>query len=65
MPTKKQDTDEDEWEAAQAAFETARQMPAGAERFVALKKAGQLRYDADLKRNSRSRRRPADPDEKG
>jgi hypothetical protein len=50
MPTKKQDTDEDEWEAAQAALEAARQLPASAERFEALKKAGQLRYEADKKR---------------
>ena len=58
-----QNTDDDEWEFAQAAFETARQLPVGAERFEALKKAGQLRYDADKKRNNRSGRRPVDPDE--
>jgi hypothetical protein len=63
MPTKKQNTDDDEWEAAQAAFETARQLPAGAERFEALKKAGQLRYEADKKRNNRSGPRPVHPDE--
>jgi hypothetical protein len=33
-------TDEDEWEVAQAALEAARQLPASAERFEALKKAG-------------------------
>jgi hypothetical protein len=27
MPTKKQNIDDDEWEVAQAAFETARQLP--------------------------------------
>jgi hypothetical protein len=57
-----QNTGDDEWEFAQAAFETARQLPVGAERFEALKKAGQLRYDADKKRNNRSGRRPVDPD---
>jgi hypothetical protein len=38
---------------------------ASAERFEALKKADQLRYEADKKRNNRSRPRPVDPDEKG
>jgi hypothetical protein len=32
-------------------------LPASAERFEALKKAGQLRYEADKKRNERSGRR--------
>jgi hypothetical protein len=50
MATKKQNTDEHEWEVAQAALEAARQLPASAERFEALKKAGQLRYEADKKR---------------
>jgi hypothetical protein len=39
-----------EWEAAQAALEAARQLPVGAERAEALKKAGKLRYDADKNR---------------
>jgi hypothetical protein len=65
MATKKQNTDEHEWEVAQAALEAARQLPASAERFEALKRAGQLRYEADKKRNNRSRPRPVDPDEKG
>jgi hypothetical protein len=38
------------WKAAQAALEAARQLPAGVERFEALKKAGKLRFDADIKR---------------
>ena len=62
MATKKQHTDDDEWEIAQAAFEAARQLPAGAERFDALKKAGQLRYEADRKRNNQNGRRPVHPD---
>jgi hypothetical protein len=37
----------------------------GAERFEALKKAGQLRYEADKKRNDRSGPRPVHPDEEG
>jgi hypothetical protein len=35
---------------AQATLEAARQLPAGVERIEALKKAGQLRYDADEKK---------------
>jgi hypothetical protein len=64
MPTKKQNTADDEWEVAQAAFETARQLPAGAERFEALKKVGQLRYEADKKRNDRSGAAPGAPGRK-
>ena len=37
------------WKAAQAALEAARQLPAGVERCEALKKAGKLRFDADIK----------------
>ena len=55
MPTKKQNTTDDDWEVAQAALEAARQLPAGAERSEALKKAGQLRYEADKKRDGLSR----------
>jgi len=54
MSKKKQNTADEEWDEAQAALEAARQLPAGAERFEALKKAGQLRYEADKKRNERS-----------
>ena len=50
MPAKKANTAEEDWEVAQAALEAARQLPAGVERIEALKKAGQLRYDADEKR---------------
>jgi len=57
MPKKKRNTEQDEeWEMAQAALEAAR--PACAERFEALKKAGQLRYEADKKRNERSGPQP-------
>jgi hypothetical protein len=38
------------WKAAQAALEAARQLPAGVERCEALKKAGKLRFDADINR---------------
>jgi hypothetical protein len=65
MPTEKQNTADQDWEVAEAAFEAARQLPAGAERFEALKKAGQLRYEADKKRNDRSGPRSVRPDEKG
>jgi hypothetical protein len=51
MPARKKPRKtDDDWIAAQAALEAARQLPVGAERFEALKKAGQLRYDADRKR---------------
>jgi hypothetical protein len=40
----------DDLKAAEAALEAARQMAIGPERFEALKKAGQLRYDADKRR---------------
>jgi hypothetical protein len=50
MPPKKPNMAEQDWEAAQAALEAACRLPAGAKRFEALKKAGQLRYDADQKR---------------
>jgi hypothetical protein len=39
-----------DWEAAQAALEAARRLPVGAKRAEALKKAGQLRYEADKNR---------------
>jgi hypothetical protein len=59
MPKKKRNTELDEdWEMAQAALEAARQLPASAERFEALKKAGQLRYEADKKRNEQSGPQP-------
>jgi hypothetical protein len=38
------------WKAAQAALEAARELPAGVERCEALKKAGKLRFEADLER---------------
>jgi hypothetical protein len=50
MPAKKPDTAEQDWKAAEAALEAARQLPAGVKRFEALKKAGRLRYNADRKR---------------
>jgi hypothetical protein len=50
MPPKKPSMADQNWEAAQAALEAARQLPVGPERAEALKKAGQLRYDADKNR---------------
>ena len=50
MPTKKANAADEDWEVAQATLEAARQLPAGVERIEALKKAGQLRYDADEKK---------------
>jgi hypothetical protein len=50
MPPKKPSMVDQHWEAAEAALEAARQLPVGPERAEALKKAGQLRYDADKNR---------------
>jgi hypothetical protein len=50
MPAKKPNKAERAWKAAQAALEAARQLPAGLERCEALKKAGKLRFDADVER---------------
>jgi hypothetical protein len=47
MTAKKSDTADEVWKAAQAALEAARQLPVGAKRVEAPKRAGQLRYDAD------------------
>jgi hypothetical protein len=50
MPPKKPSMADQDWETAQAALEAARRLPVGPERAEALKKAGQLRYDADKNR---------------
>jgi hypothetical protein len=49
MPTRKPSKADLAWKAVQAALEAARQLPAGAEGSAALKKAGKLRFDADMK----------------
>ena len=41
---------EKEWEAAEEALKAAQDMPGGPERIAALKKAGQMRFDAFEKR---------------
>jgi hypothetical protein len=41
---------EDQWRAAEAALADAQKMPGGPERIEALKRAGQLRYEADKRR---------------
>jgi hypothetical protein len=43
---------EDDWEAAEEALKAAQQLPAGPKRIAALKKAGQMRYDAYEKRRA-------------
>ena len=43
---------EEEWRAAEAALATAQNMPVGPERIGALRRAGQLRYEADKRRRS-------------
>jgi hypothetical protein len=40
------------WNEAEAALAAAQQMPEGPERIAALKKAGQLRFEADERRNA-------------
>ena len=49
--TDEQSVDE-EWRAAEAALTAARKIPVGAERIEALKRVGQLRYEADKRRRS-------------
>jgi hypothetical protein len=51
MPARKTNKAELAWKAAEAALEAARQLPAGIERCEALKKAGKLRFDADVDRS--------------
>jgi len=41
---------EEEWQAAGAALKEAQKLPAGPERFEALKRAGLLRYEVDRRR---------------
>jgi hypothetical protein len=43
---------EEEWQAAEAALKDAQKLPGGPARFEALKKAGQLRYEAGKRRRS-------------
>jgi hypothetical protein len=50
MAANKPNTADEVWKAAQAALEAARQLPVGAERVEALRRAGQLRYDAEKMR---------------
>jgi hypothetical protein len=50
---------EEEWEAAEAALKAAQKLPGGAERYQALKHAGQLRYNADKRRRETEQRNDA------
>jgi len=57
---KKPEQCEEDWDAAQAALKAAQEMPGGPERFDALRKAGQMRYDADQRRRAiRDEMKPA------
>jgi hypothetical protein len=47
---KRAQPEDDGWEAAQAALAAAQNLPVGSERFDALRKAGQLRFEANEKR---------------
>ena len=49
-PEKLEQVLEKEWEAAEEALKAAQKMPGGPERIAALKKAGQMRFDAFEKR---------------
>jgi hypothetical protein len=45
-PEKLEQVLEQEWEAAEEAHKAAQNMPGGPERIAALRKAGQMRFDA-------------------
>jgi hypothetical protein len=56
MKSKQSESEDDaEWDAAQAALAAARKMPGGPERIEALRKAGQLRFEADKRRRQLER----------
>jgi hypothetical protein len=46
MTSKQPDFNEEDWQAAEQALATAQGMPVGPERIAALKRAGQMRFDA-------------------
>jgi hypothetical protein len=48
----KPELEDDGWNEAEAALAAAQQMPQGPDRIDALKKAGQLRFEADERRNA-------------
>jgi hypothetical protein len=53
MKTKQEEQSiEEEWRAAEAVLAAAQKMPGGPERIEALRRAGQLRYEADKRRRS-------------
>jgi len=52
MKTTEEPSVEEEWRAAEAALAAAQKMPGGPERIEALRRAGQLRYEADKRRRS-------------
>jgi hypothetical protein len=49
-PEKLEQVLEQEWEAAEEALKAAQKMPGGPERIAALRKAGQMRFDAFKKK---------------
>ena len=49
----KDKSNDDEWNEAQAALHAAQELPRGPDRIDALKKAGQLRFDADQRRRTK------------
>lgn len=55
---KKSDNIPSEWDLAQAALEAAQKLPRGAERVKALKKAGQMRFEADQRRRNTEKQDP-------
>ena len=46
MTSKELDFNEDDWAAAEQAFAAAQGLPVGPERIAALKRAGQMRFNA-------------------
>ena len=65
MPANKPSEADLAWKAAQAALDAARQLPAGVERFEALKKAGKLRLEADRQRTTELGPDEAGPGKRG
>src|ERR1700716_3885440 len=52
MRSKERQSHEDEWEGAEEALKAAQQMSAGPKRIAALKRAGQMRFDAYEKKRA-------------
>jgi hypothetical protein len=56
MKSRKSESKDKAWRAAEEALAVAKQMPGGPARVAALKEAGQLRFKADERRRVRRER---------